>query len=78
MDSILKRVAGRVGELYEAIHPGEGLSQISLALDPDKRASLEILGQFPGRTAAPPGAYFANWRPGHPGAVHLAGSGRDR
>jgi hypothetical protein len=59
VDDILGQVAGRVGELYEAIHPGEGLSQISLALDPDKRASLEIYGPFPATTAAPPGAYFS-------------------
>lgn len=59
VDDILGQVAGRVGELYEAIHPGEGLSQISLALDPDKRASLEIYGPFPATEAAPPGAYFS-------------------
>lgn len=59
VDDILRQVADRVGELYEAIHPGEGLSQISLALDPDKRASLEIYGPFPATTAAPPGAYFS-------------------
>ena len=59
VDGILTRVADRVGELYEAIHPGEGLSKISLALDPAKRASLEILGQFPAADIAPPGAYFS-------------------
>ena len=59
VDDILSQVASRVGELYEAIHPGEGLSQISLALDPDKRASLEIYGHFPATEAAPPGAYFS-------------------
>ena len=59
VDNILKQVASRVGELYEAIHPGEGLNQISLALDPDKRASLEIFSHFPAATAAPPGAYFS-------------------
>ncbi len=59
VDDILGQVAGRVGELYEAIHPGEGLSRISLALDPDKRASLEIYGPFPAAEAAPPGAYFS-------------------
>jgi energy-coupling factor transporter ATP-binding protein EcfA2 len=59
VDNVLTRVADRVGELYEAIHPGEGLSRISLALDPAKRASLEILGRFPAASAAPPGAYFS-------------------
>src|SRR5690606_32974874 len=40
-DNILSAISGRVGELYEAIHPGEGLNKIVLALDAGKRASLE-------------------------------------
>lgn len=59
VDEILGRIAIRVGELYEAIHPNEGLSKIALLLDPDKRASLEIVGQFPGAKDSPPGAYFS-------------------
>ena len=59
VDDVLRKVANRVGELYEEIHPGEGLSKISLALDPDKRASLDILGQFPEKKDVPPGAYFS-------------------
>jgi recombinational DNA repair ATPase RecF len=60
VDDILRRIATKVGEYYEEIHPGEGLSKISLLLDPDKRASLEILGAFPGTDDAPPGAYFSD------------------
>lgn len=60
VDSILGKIAVRVGVLYEAIHPGEGLSKISLLLDPDKRASLDILCQFPNAKDSPPGAYFSD------------------
>jgi hypothetical protein len=56
----LKTISTRVGELYEEIHPGEGLSKISLLLDPDKRASLDIRGAFPGAKDVPPGAYFSD------------------
>jgi energy-coupling factor transporter ATP-binding protein EcfA2 len=60
VDDILRDISQRVGELYEAIHPGEGLDKVILLLDPDKRASLEIRSDFPGtQDAAPPGAYFS-------------------
>ena len=58
-DAILVRIAGEVGRLYELMHPGEGLNKISLELDPQKRASLEIGAQFCGGNAAPPQAYFS-------------------
>lgn len=60
VDDILRKIAKRVGELYEVIHPSEGLSKIELQLDPDRRASLEILGAFPGTSDVPPGAYFSD------------------
>ncbi len=59
VDEILRRIATRVGELYEEVHPGEGLSKISLQLDPDKRTSLDVLSQFPGAKDPPPGAYLS-------------------
>jgi energy-coupling factor transporter ATP-binding protein EcfA2 len=59
VDEILRRIAHRVGQLYEQVHPGEGLSKISLQLDPDKRASLDVLSKFPGAKDAPPGAYLS-------------------
>lgn len=59
VDNILGRIATRVGELYEEVHPGEGLNKISLQLDPAKRASLEVVSQFPGATDSPPGAYLS-------------------
>lgn len=58
-DSILSKIAGEVGRIYEAVHPGEGLNKISLELDPDKRASLEIGASFAGQSGTPPQAYFS-------------------
>lgn len=59
-DDILSAISVRVGELYEAIHPGEGLNKIVLALDAGKRASLEIATEFGGKMDAPPQAYFSD------------------
>jgi hypothetical protein len=59
-DDILTAISGRVGELYEAIHPKEGLNKIVLALDAGKRASLEIATEFGGKKDAPPQAYFSD------------------
>lgn len=59
VDDILREISQRVGELYEEIHPGEGLEKIRLLLDPDKRASLDIQSDFPFAGEAPPGAYFS-------------------
>ena len=59
-DGILSAISVRVGELYEAIHPGEGLNKIVLALDAGKRASLEIAAEFGGKKDSPPQAYFSD------------------
>ncbi|SPK70831.1 conserved protein of unknown function [Cupriavidus taiwanensis] len=59
-DAILSAISARVGELYEVIHPGEGLNKIALALDAAKRASLEIATEFAGRHDTPPQAYFSD------------------
>ncbi|MDO8541192.1 MAG: AAA family ATPase [Opitutaceae bacterium] len=59
-DSILVKIAGEVGRVYELVHPGEGLNKISLELDPDKRASLEIGASFCGQAGTPPQAYFSD------------------
>jgi energy-coupling factor transporter ATP-binding protein EcfA2 len=59
-DNILAKIAGEVGRIYELVHPGEGLNKISLELDPNKRASLEIGASFCGETGAPPQAYFSD------------------
>jgi energy-coupling factor transporter ATP-binding protein EcfA2 len=59
-DDILRAISIRVGQLYDAIHPGERLSKISLELDAAKRASLEIATEFGGQPDAPPQAYFSD------------------
>lgn len=58
-DGILADIATEVGRIYEEVHKGEGLNKISLLLDPDKRASLEISTSFCGQTDTPPQAYFS-------------------
>lgn len=58
-DSVLSKIANEVGRLYEVVHPGEGLNKISLELDPEKRASLEIGADFYGESSSPPQAYFS-------------------
>lgn len=58
--AILGEIATAVGELYEKVHPGEGLDAVVLQLDPAKRASLEIGVPFNGVPAAPPGAYLSD------------------
>lgn len=58
--NILATIATEVGRLFEVVHPGEGLNKISLSLDPNKRASLEIGTDFYGQTDTPPQAYFSD------------------
>lgn len=58
-DNMLSEIATCVGQLYEEVHPGEGLNKISLELDPKKRASLDIGASFAGKHA-PPQAYFSD------------------
>lgn len=57
-DNILSQISTEVGRLYEAVHCGEGLDKISLALDPNKRASLELGVNF-NSEEVPPQAYFS-------------------
>ena len=59
-DAILCDISTRVGTLYDAIHPGEGLNKIVLALDVAKRGSLEIATEFAGKQDTPPQAYFSD------------------
>lgn len=57
---ILEQIAQRVGELYELVHPNEGLSKIALELDPKQKSSLQIGATFPGVGEAPPQAVFSD------------------
>ena len=57
-ENVIAEIAKEVGELYDKVHPGEGLDKIALPLDPKKRASLELAASF-GGTERPPQAYFS-------------------
>lgn len=59
-DATLGEIAAEVGRMYEIVHPGEGLNKISLELDQNKRASLEIGASFCGQAGTPPQAYFSD------------------
>lgn len=59
-DAVLAAISTRVGELYDNIHPGEGLNKIVLALEAGKRGSLEITTEFGQKTDTPPQAYFSD------------------
>lgn len=57
-DRVMAEIAKQVGELYEKVHPNEGLDKIALQLDPKKRASIEMQAKFAGKDV-PPTAYFS-------------------
>jgi ABC-type molybdenum transport system ATPase subunit/photorepair protein PhrA len=59
IDNILSGIADEVGRLYESIHPGEGLNNVALQLDPNRNKSLDIRSEFLGQQVQP-GAYFSN------------------
>ncbi len=75
---ILANIATEVGRMYELVHPGEGLSKISLQLDPKKRASLGIGAPFGTMKETPPQAYFSDSHLDTLGlCIYLALTGRD-
>lgn len=57
-DGIISEIADEVGRLYEMVHPKEGLNTISIQLDRNKRASLDLEVKAFGLNA-PPQAYFS-------------------
>lgn len=59
IDGILRGIAKEVGALYEMVHPGEGLSKITLQLDQARRSSLQIEATFGEHDGVPPMAYFS-------------------
>jgi energy-coupling factor transporter ATP-binding protein EcfA2 len=77
-DGIISSIAKEVGKLYEKVHPGEGLDKIALALDPARRASLNLGAIFEGHDA-PPQAYYSQSHLDTLGlCVFLVLAGRDR
>lgn len=57
-NATMAEIAGKVGELYEKVHPGEGLDIIALQLDPKRRSSVDMKANFAGSDVPPP-AYFS-------------------
>jgi energy-coupling factor transporter ATP-binding protein EcfA2 len=59
VNGVLAEVSEEVGRLYEAVHPGEGLDKIALALQDGQRASLDLSTRFGPASEVPPQAYFS-------------------
>lgn len=58
VEHILASISKEVGDLCDKIHPGEGI-KVKFFLDPKKRASADILGEFEGEKDIPPQAYYS-------------------
>jgi energy-coupling factor transporter ATP-binding protein EcfA2 len=59
VEETLRGIADTVEQLYEKIHPGEGIGKVRFYLKPNVQASMELDGTFGGREGLPPGAYFS-------------------
>jgi hypothetical protein len=59
IEETLGKIADTVEQLYERIHPGEGIGKVRFHLKPNVQASLELDGTFGGTDGLPPGAYFS-------------------
>ncbi|MBF0632339.1 MAG: hypothetical protein HQL89_15285 [Magnetococcales bacterium] len=57
-DKIIQDISDDICQIYNEIHPGEGLNKISMQLDQKRRASLELNSEFCSHSA-PPQAYFS-------------------
>jgi len=58
VEKVLAGISKEVGDLCDKIHPGEGI-KIRLFLDPGKRASAGMAGDFEGVKDIPPQAYYS-------------------
>jgi len=59
IDSILVAISGDVEKLYERMHPGEGIGKIRLFLKDKAIGSLDMDGNFQGKTGVPFQAYYS-------------------
>jgi energy-coupling factor transporter ATP-binding protein EcfA2 len=59
VESVFDEISQEISTLYEKIHPGESISNVSLSLDPKRRGSLNLIGQFYTQDDVPPQAYFS-------------------
>ncbi len=59
LKTILSGISSAVESLYKRIHPGEGYGEINFLLNPKRKASLFIKGEYCGYDEIPPQAYFS-------------------
>jgi ABC-type transport system involved in cytochrome c biogenesis ATPase subunit len=60
VNGMLQQISEEVGRLYELVHPGEGVGKISLALDANRKSSLDLRTSFLASTSVPPQAYLSD------------------
>jgi len=60
VNGMLQQISEEVGKLYELVHPGEGVGKISLALDANRKSSLDLRTSFLASTSVPPQAYLSD------------------
>lgn len=59
VENVFNEISQEISQLYERIHPGESIADISLILDNKKRGSLDLSGKFHSESDVPPQAYFS-------------------
>lgn len=59
VENVFNEISQEISQLYERIHPGESIADISLNLDNKKRGSLDLSGKFHSENDVPPQAYFS-------------------
>lgn len=59
VETVFNEISQEISQLYERIHPGESIAEISLNLDNKKRGSLDLAGKFHSESDVPPQAYFS-------------------
>lgn len=59
VEEILKSISGTVDELFQKVHPGEGIGCVEFFLKPRVQGSLEFTGNFQTASKVPPQAYYS-------------------
>lgn len=57
--SVLNSISADIDNMYQKIHPRENIGGIQLVVDPERRASLDIKGNFSTKTDILPQAYYS-------------------
>ena len=56
---IFTEMSDEISKLYERVHPGEDISKVIIELDPKKRGSVNLIGNFQNQPDTPPQAYYS-------------------